>query len=167
MDVNPRMRLLLLVGSIVIALTIAACGAAPSTAGTDIASEQSATVPASTTSTVASPSQPTPGGAAVVLAPGTTHYAVSDTITITVQNTTGRTIYALAQFTGCSIISLGIVSGRAGSLYSSVLGNFRIRVSRPSRQAAKSRSTWSPRPHLAMPVAVRQRSGPREPTARS
>ena len=42
----------------------------------------------------------------MVLAPGTTHYAVSDTITITLQNTTGRTIYAVAQFTGCSIISL-------------------------------------------------------------
>jgi hypothetical protein len=121
MDVKPRMRLLLLVGSLVIALTIAACGATPSTAGTGYApsaqspaaqspATQSGTTPASTTTTtsaVASPSpQPIPGAAAVVLVPGTTHYAVSDTITITVQNTTGRTIYALAQFTGCSIISL-------------------------------------------------------------
>jgi hypothetical protein len=112
MDVKSRMRLLLLVGSLMIALTMAACGATPSTAGTGYAptaqspAVQSGTMPTSTTSAVASPSEPIPGAAAVVLVPGTAHYAVSDTITITVQNTTGRTIYALAQFTGCSIISL-------------------------------------------------------------
>jgi hypothetical protein len=107
MDVKPRMRLLLLVGSLVVALTIAACGATPSTAGTGYApAAQSGTMPSSTTSAVASPSQPIHGAAEVVLVPGTALYAVSDTISITVQNTTGRTIYALAQFTGCSIISL-------------------------------------------------------------
>jgi hypothetical protein len=110
MDVKPRMRLVPLVGglvSLVIALAIAACGATPSTVGTGYApAAQSGTMPASTTSAVASPSQPMHGAAAVVLVPGTAHYAVSDTITIIVQNMTGHTIYALAQFTGCSIISL-------------------------------------------------------------
>jgi hypothetical protein len=112
MDVKPRTRLLLLVGSFVIALTTAACGITTSTTGTGYApgaqspAAQSGTTPASTTSVMASPSQPITGAAAVVLVPGTAHYAVSDTISITVQNTTGRTIYALAQFTDCSIISL-------------------------------------------------------------
>lgn len=43
--------------------------------------------------------------------PGATYYAISDTITITVQNTTGRTIYARTSFTGCSIIALAYRTG--------------------------------------------------------
>jgi hypothetical protein len=98
-----------LVGSLLMTLTvtIAACGVTPSGAGTgQVSSAQGGATPASTARAVPSPSQPARGPAQVTLGPDETHYPVSGTVTITVHNGTSRTIYTMAHFTGCSIISL-------------------------------------------------------------
>lgn len=114
MDAKRRMRLLLSVASLVtaLALAVAACGTTPGGAGMGgVPATQGGVTPVSTTSTAVSPSHPTPGAVPVVLMPGAAQYAASDTITVSVQNTTGRTIYTLAQFTDCSIISLEYGAG--------------------------------------------------------
>lgn len=107
MDVRQPIKLL--VGGLVIALAgiVSACGAMPAGAGTGNApSTQGGAAPASTAGAAASPSSGTTGSAQVTLVPNAAHYAVSDTITITVHNTTGQTIYTMAHFTDCSAISL-------------------------------------------------------------
>jgi hypothetical protein len=99
----------LLVGSLMIALTVtmAACGVTPGGAGTGhVSSAQGGAMPASTARAVPSPTQPARGPAQVTLVPTMAHYAVSDTIGITVHNGTSQTIYTMAHFTDCSIISL-------------------------------------------------------------
>lgn len=92
-------------------LLFAACGVRTGAdSGTAVATS-SATAPALTASQTASERStvsPTPapssGTGQMRLIPGAAHYAPSDTITVTIHNGTGATVYALAHSTDCSVI---------------------------------------------------------------
>lgn len=110
MHVERRFRWLVGVLLAALALTVAACGATPSgtkPGGTLPAANE--TTPVSTahaTAATAAPTSTTSTSAQVALMPGASHYATSDSISVVVHNTASQTIYVVAHFTDCSIISL-------------------------------------------------------------
>lgn len=101
---------------VVLALAVAACGATPSGPGTGVGSTSPAangTTPVSSArATVAATAHATSTPDQVVLVPGAAHYATSDSISVVVRNASGNTVYMVARFTDCSIVSLErLVSG--------------------------------------------------------
>lgn len=111
MHVERRLRWL--VGALLaaLALTVAACGATPSgtgPGGTSPAAKAAAPVSTARATAAATPAPTTSTRTQtqVVLTSGATYYAASDAVAVTVHNTSGQTIYAVANFTDCSIISL-------------------------------------------------------------
>ncbi len=109
MHVEKRQRWF--VGTLLAALSlaVAACGATPTETGLGDAlpAANETTVVSTALATVApAATHPTNISAQVALMPGASHYATSDSINIVIRNTSGQTIYAIAHFTDCSIISL-------------------------------------------------------------
>jgi hypothetical protein len=89
------------------ALLIAAC--APQSGGASVGGTKSATDQATPMTTVAHTPTVTPNpssgsGQMIVLLPGASHYKPSDIIAVTIRNSTGKTAYAEANFTDCSVI---------------------------------------------------------------
>jgi hypothetical protein len=89
-----------------LALMIAACGVQAGGASGRTATSASgrATPMTAIVHTPTSASNPSSGTGQILLLPGSSHYATSDAITITIRNSTSKTVYAVAHFTDCSII---------------------------------------------------------------
>lgn len=109
MDTQRRMRRCALIATVALALLTAACAPAMNETSAGAASSsksQAMPVTSTHTPTVAPTTAPKPSTSAgqIRLSPSAAHYATSDTITVTVRNDTGKPAYAIAHFTGCSII---------------------------------------------------------------
>lgn len=109
MHVERRRRLLVGLLLAALSLAIAACGAIPTGAGpgdappnateTLVVSTAHATIAHNATHSTNAPTQ-------VALIPGASGYDMSDSINVVVRNSSSQTIYAVAHFTDCSVVSL-------------------------------------------------------------
>ena len=105
-EMFTRWRTVVCIPLCALALMIAACGVqaggASGRTATSAAGQSTPMTDAVHTPTGAP--NPSSGTGQVLLVSGSSHYATSDAITITIRNSTSKTAYAVAHFTDCSII---------------------------------------------------------------
>ena len=105
-EMFTRWRTVVCIPLCALALMIAACGVQTGGASGRTATSASgrATPMTAIVHTPTGAPNPSSGTGQVLLVSGSSHYATSDAITITIRNSTSKTTYAVAHFTDCSII---------------------------------------------------------------